>query len=259
MWFSRLQIATFPFLVPSAFTLLGSSWQFFVRQPLLKRVLLEMLYLPTALLFIVIELGSESSMAFLWLQTQSGATPLSIHALLLLVNILFSLWLLWGIACVLVIGRRIIKNPAGRSRSSMSVVRREAFQYVLPLFLTDLLRDCITALWSLLLVLPGIIYRTRTAFFAIVTVCEGKEYRDALKGSATVVKGRTWMVFWQLVSLMLLVLIPAWVCTIAIFLVVDLPGSLGLPLVSFIAAIPLSIGFLFYQLATVHLYKALKS
>ncbi len=230
-----------------------------MKQPLLKRVLVEMLFVPIALLFIVIELGRANSNVFLWVQEQSGATPLSIHALLFLVNVALSLWILWGFACVLVVGRRIIKNPAGRSRSSVSIVRKEARKYVFSLFLTDILRDCGTVLWSILLVVPGIVYRTRTAFFAVVTICEGKEYRDALHGSSATVRGSTLGVLWRLIGLYLMLVIPAWIMTFFIFRIAQAYIEQAVFVAALLSAVPLSIAALFYQLSTVHLYKALKS
>lgn len=245
--------------MPSAFALIGSSWQFFRKQPLLRRVLAEMLFLPMALLLTLMEISQENSFVFRWVVTQTHATPLSVHALFFLFNIAFSLWLLWGMACVLVVGKRIIKSPAGRSRSSFAIVRREAARSVIPLFLTDILRDCITILWTFLFIVPGVIYRVRTAFFAVITVCEAREYRDALRTSDAAVRGHTFAVFWSLLILGASLLLPVWLILIAAFSVAERAGGFWPFAATILSGIPCAFAFMLYLLASVHLYKALKS
>jgi Na+/proline symporter len=60
----------------------------------------------------------------------------------------------------------------------------------------------------LLLVVPGIIYLFRTAFAQIIIVCEGLQYRSALRRSQDLVRGRTGTVAWTIILLSLTVFVP---------------------------------------------------
>ena len=126
----------------------------------------------------------------------------------ILLNIIILFLGIWGTACFLVMGKRLIKSPAGRTRSSFKLVRKQGAHLIVPLFLTIMLRICITLLWSLLLIVPGIIYYIRTSFFGIVIAYEGKGYRSALNRSKDIVKGHTWIVFLYFVGIALTVSIP---------------------------------------------------
>jgi len=139
-----------------------------------------------------------------------GETDLRPVFLLIAMQIAFSLFLIWGVACILLVGKRVLSaNGAGRNRTSFRVVRKEARKYVLTLFFTGILRTCITILWTLLLIIPGIIYSLRTIFYHITIVCEGKEYRSALHKSISVVRGHTWKVFWYMLGLGFSLFVPA--------------------------------------------------
>lgn len=54
----------------------------------------------------------------------------------------------WGQACTLIVAKRLVASPAGRTRTSFSAVRAQAKKYIGALFLTELLRSCITILYS---------------------------------------------------------------------------------------------------------------
>ncbi len=124
------------------------------------------------------------------------------------VQIALSIITVWGIACVLLVGRKLVQSRAGRTRSSFGAVRREAAGYVARLFLTGILRDCITILWGLLLIVPGVIYAIRTAFYSVIIIDEETAYRDALKRSRAIVDGHTLLVFFAMLGMTIVVFAP---------------------------------------------------
>ncbi|MDD5751130.1 MAG: hypothetical protein PHS73_01255 [Candidatus Peribacteraceae bacterium] len=129
--------------------------------------------------------------------------------LITLAGVLLSVIMLWGTACTVLVGRRLIQSKAGRSRSSFAALRREGAHYVLPLLLTGILRACLIILWGILFIIPGVIYGIRTVFYTFTVVLEEKGFRAALRRSQTIVRGRTWRIFWKLVVLALVLYLPA--------------------------------------------------
>lgn len=119
-------------------------------------------------------------------------------------------FMLWGQACTLVVAKRLVSSPAGRNRTSFKAVRKEGKKYIAALFLTELLRSIITLLWTLLLIVPGIIYSIRTIFYDIMMVEKGKiTYgRPALRRSIDIVKGNTWNIFWRALGIAVCVFVP---------------------------------------------------
>ena len=132
-----------------------------------------------------------------------------VTVLILLVNILLSIVMLWGTACIVLIGKRLTQAKAGRSRSSFGTLRKQGAHFVLPLLLTGILRACITILWSLLFIIPGVIYGIRTVFYTFTVIFEEKNFRAALRQSADIVRGRTWGVLWIFLVLGMILYLPA--------------------------------------------------
>lgn len=64
----------------------------------------------------------------------------------------------WGLACVLLVGRRMVINRAGRSRTSFRLVRTESARLILPLFFTSLLRSIVTFEWALIAIIPASLF-----------------------------------------------------------------------------------------------------
>lgn len=185
--------------MPSAFELIGNSFRFWRKQPVLTTVTIVLIWLPL-LLQSLLTRGLEPMM-----KTQKlNAIIVSLLALLLVIALMA-----WGSACVLVIGKRMLGSAAGRSRTSFRAVRAQATGFVIPLLLTDILRTINTFLWSLLLLVPGIIYGTRTIFAPVIVVAEGISYRPALKRSKESVHGRTGRIFWRLLTFLLVLALPA--------------------------------------------------
>jgi len=190
---------------------------------------------------------------FVW-----GQTDIRPLILLFVIQLALSIILIWGVACTLVVGRRMIKSKAGRARTSFSVVRKEGGKYVLNLLITGILRDIFSFLWGLLLIIPGIIYALRTAFYHVVIVCEDSGYRASLKRSKEVVKGHTWTAFLYLFGLGFVMFLPVILISGILGEVVSAFDSRLLPAVYIISSVLMSLAILIFTLSTVLLYAEIK-
>jgi hypothetical protein len=114
------------------------------------------------------------------------------------------LLLIWGVCAVLIVGKRLLAAKAGRSRSSLKVVMREARGIIIPIVLTGIVRTLIATLWSLLFVIPGIVYLIRTSLHSIVIAEENIAYLPALQKSAELMKGHAVRFLGRMITLALL-------------------------------------------------------
>ncbi len=198
----------------SPFSILGTAWKFYRKHGILNRAFLWLLLPPITLDLVVIDLTRPDAMLYQAFIAPLDVTPTSLFLLSILAHVVLTLWLFWGTASVLLIGKRIAKSAAGRSRSSFSTVRQQAAKLTVPLFLTDILRDCFTIFWMILLIVPGLIYRVRTVLYPVVTICEGLEYRAALHRSQEIVRGHSWATLWAVLGVSIpLVLAPTLIYT----------------------------------------------
>lgn len=130
----------------SAFVTTGSAWRFFRTQPLLNQVTGWLFIAPLTLSFvcdiIVTKYDALFTNLFSITTTQLGITAF-------IVQLLLSIWVFFGYGATLTVGERIVKSKAGRSRSSIQAVYKTGKTMVLPLFLTSIIRDCITFLFAL--------------------------------------------------------------------------------------------------------------
>ena len=78
----------------------------------------------------------------------------------------------------------------------------------------SLLTAVLVLLWSLLLIIPGIIFSVFYTFAIYVFFCEGKRGMDALRRSRSLVSGYFWPVFGRILFLLLVTLIFAFVITL---------------------------------------------
>lgn len=183
--------------MPNLFTLIGDAWRFYQKQPVLNSVILWLFFIPGALINVLVTMLD-------WVPEERLDISLLMVGLMLMLSIL----MVWGTACVLLVARRTVKTSVGRTRTSFDTLRYEASALILPLLLTGILQACFVILWSILLIVPGIIYQIRTSFYHVVIVTEGKTYRAALKRSRDVVKGHTWQMLGYLIGLWLCLYIP---------------------------------------------------
>lgn len=234
--------------MPNIFSIIGSVWDFQKRQPVLVTILFWLIILPL----------TGTNIVTRWMISPSGMITMNISPEFIvgwLGIICFQLILLWGIACVLLVGGRLLSHSAGRSRTSFRAVRNQALAFVIPLFLTGILRTCLTFLWTLLLILPGIIYQVRTTFYAVITVCDRTPYRAALTKSKELVRGQTWRVFKYLLGLSVLTFIPAYLLTVASSSLINALDSRFLSVTDLIDGTANGISLLFFTLSVVILYR----
>ncbi len=145
-WYNQLSMAKSS-TSTNPFRLLREAWAFLRSQPALLHVLLWLMIAP---------LVAFDALTLYWPQSdvesirQIGSVGYGLASLLFIVTTF------WGLACVLLVGRRMVINRAGRSRTSFRSVRREASALIFPLFFTSLLRSIVTIEWALLALIPGI-------------------------------------------------------------------------------------------------------
>ncbi|MDD4319222.1 MAG: hypothetical protein PHW10_02780 [Candidatus Peribacteraceae bacterium] len=221
---------------PSAPSLLRAAWAFAGRQPVLGSLLLWLLVVPATAADGLLRTGLPQQ---LLRQESVGIAPLF--------TALFWAITLWGWAAVLLVGKRMIRNRAGRARSSFRRVAGDALPFVLPLAGTALLQACFILyrsllyllpsllfllllslrqpvtelpprmLWPLLLLtpllLPACAYALRTFFFEIVILAEGKTFRAALLGSIDKTRRRTVRILRALLVLAGMTLLPGWIAS----------------------------------------------
>lgn len=133
-------------MIVSPLTLTGNAWQFYKKQPLLNQVIGWLIIAPLTCSLLV-QVGLEQYNQVLMELWNISNRQLQIVGII--IEFLFTLWLLWGLGSILVIGTRIIKSSAGRTRSSFSTVHEKGKKLVVPLLLTNLIRECITVLLAL--------------------------------------------------------------------------------------------------------------
>ena len=236
--------------LPSPLSLLQSAWRFYRKQSVLTSVWIWLLLLPLFANTLISHEMNPVEGEYIW--DKEWIAP-SVLALLIL-----GVLILWGEACILLVGKRMLQHKAGRTRTSLRAVCRQARKYIVPLILTSILRACYTLLWSLLLVIPGIIYTLRTIFFAIVVVAEGKAYRPALHSSIAMMRKRTMRVLLRLIGTAILV----FVIPIAIDLLLNQSATASMmPLATAVALVHAAVwsfASLLYTLSLVALYAYLK-
>lgn len=122
-----------------AFRFVGASWTFFWRQPALRTATFAFVFLP---LLAMAALGMDAAM-------DAASDRPEYTAVFLVLYLGATVMLTWGTACVLTVGRRLLQAKAGRLRTSFKAVRGHAAGLIVPIILTEILRGCITFLWSL--------------------------------------------------------------------------------------------------------------
>lgn len=124
------------------------------------------------------------------------------------IALLLSLPILWGEACLLTVGRKLVDQKAGRPTTSFAALRRQTIRLVGPLLLTEILYYCFAFYWLLALIVPGMLFLVRSSLYAMIVVYEDRPYNDALHRSRELIYGRTWQILLALLSLAALLLLP---------------------------------------------------
>ena len=173
---------------PSLLPALRTACGFVRKQPILLDIALWFVLVPAAIADAAIGSLAKGGWQTNLLAASGGvrnATP-AVLMLMLVVGV----FTLWGQAATLIVARRMLKRSAGRSRTSLRAVAREARGFIIPLLLTEILWTASIVLWGLALLIPGIVTAFRGIFFPVIIVTEGQEaYRAALRSSASVVRG----------------------------------------------------------------------
>ncbi len=273
----------------SPITLLRSSWRYFWKHSALQRILLWFFILPEALQMLLASTNAPPPLLVTAYREWQLAEFLSV-----LGSLALGIIMLWGSACVLLIGKRMIQNRAGRSRTSFRSVRKDALPLIVPLFLTSLLQVCFLFYRSLLyiipasialylvasgryasvlslsrlpgiflaltpLLIPAFLYYCRTFFYSTALVTEEVKYRGALRRSSELVTGKILPLLWRVVFLSLFTVLPSSVLSSAIDYALPAPSTAVLILSVIIRSALLSFGSVFFVLATVALFGSLRN
>ena len=184
-------------MLQPAVSYIGTALRFYKKQPLLNPVVGLLLVLPY-----VIASGFDMAMSAFSTSIQNtfGMSAMQVQVLYFVVQLLLTLWIIWGIAAVMSIGMRLIKSAAGRTKSSLQSVVKQSRTLILPFFFTGLIRDCIT----LLLVLPYCI--AVTAYLLTQPADELNAFIATLK--ETVIQQSQTAEFNSTIALVMLVLLP---------------------------------------------------
>jgi hypothetical protein len=232
--------------MPSILTFIGESWDFCRKQHAIMQIGFWLLFLPSLVAGLLTDFEMRN-------EALIEAKP-ELVILLILGYIAMALVMTWGSVCVLIIGKRLLQAKSGRTRTSVKTVRAQAGPLFIPFVLTEILRGLITTLFTLLFIIPGIIYAVRTVFFPIILVAEGLAYRPALRRSAEVVRGQFWNVFITVVGLALLTLIPGQILTgIFSYMAKDAPPAIILAS-NVASSIVITISVVIYHLSLIQAY-----
>lgn len=199
-------------MLQSPFALIGSAWGFYRKQPVLNEIAFWLFFLPVAAVDAfqgVVGMASIVGAQDIEEVTISSMNGMEVAMTIPLVAVVLY-FMFWGQACTLMVSKRMLSSPAGRTRTSFSAVRAQAKKYIAPLFLTEVLRTAFTFFWALLLFVPGVIYSVRTLFYDIIMIENGKVAygRPALQKSKDIVVGRTWDILWRLVIIGISIFLP---------------------------------------------------
>lgn len=274
--------------MPSVFSVIGASWEFYRKQPVLNSVLAWLLITPLTLHGILLTPEGDKGTTILGdaLAENLAMSDTAITFLTGILTLAFSIWVLWGQASVMVVAKRLLQSKAGRSRSSFSTVRSESSAVIIPLFLTELLRGCATLLLTvpallvltmantfgssdsalqlvslflfLCLLIPPAFFQLRTYFYDLLIVTEGTAYRGALKQSNAMILGKSWQCLGKLTGLYALLLLPAIAVGAATDEAIATFAPSLFPVSQIIGSTLLAFAILFITLSSVGLFGALK-
>lgn len=243
---SSARISAIRAILPSLLPIIGESYAFCKRQQAVAHVTFWFLFLPSLATAHLADYGTTHR-EFLQLRPE-------MNIIFNIGYIALSLIVVWGSVCILSIGKRLLQAKSGRTRSSFKTVRMQAGPFFIPFLLTSILRSIFTVLWTLLLIVPGIMYFIRTLFFPVIVVCEGMAYRPALKRSQDIIRGRTGSVFVNILGISLLTFTPAMVLDLIFsFIAKDAPFAIQLA-ANVASSILTSFALVLYLLSLIQLF-----
>jgi len=125
-----------------------------------------------------------------------------IKIILLIVSIIFS------IISTIIIIKFIHNNPA---EFKLGNEINKAFKLIWGYICVSFRTSIFVLLWSLLLIIPGIIKSIQYAFSLFVYLIEGKKAKESMETSRALVKGRGWKVFGYTLLLGIIIMIIYWI------------------------------------------------
>lgn len=163
----------------------------------------------------------------------------------------------WGEACVLVTGRSLL-GKKDVSPKTFDAIKQESSGLIVPLFLTELLYTCFSVFWAILLIIPGIIYGIRAAFYYVIIGTEGISYREALNRSKDIVRGKTWDAFLAMVTIAIVLFAPVLLAATILYSTVETIDARFVHVVSILQNGAMSVMTIIAILSMMLLYKQLK-
>ncbi|MCX6795654.1 MAG: hypothetical protein NT165_02955 [Candidatus Falkowbacteria bacterium] len=183
-------------LIP-VFDLFENSWKMYWSN--FKNLVTISLYGLLAILAIFAGVALIAGLATLFLMKGQDSMVLSVVIKVLIVIIALATLALaiWYSTRAKAATYLLIKNGFSSVKSSWE----ESKGLFTPFFLLSLLVLVLVLLWSILLIIPGIIFAVFYSFAVIIFIFEGKKGMSAIKASKELVKGYWWATFGRLVFL----------------------------------------------------------
>jgi len=194
------------------FEIIGAAWSFYKKQPVLNQITFWLLFVPIGLIDAISGLIDTVAAQGFTLDGKDIQSMTSMEfAITIPIIICLAYFLTWGHICVLMVAKKLLNSSAGRTRTSFKAVRDQSKKFIIPIILVTILRAITTLLWSLLLIVPGVIYSIRTFFFDIIMIEKGTVLygRETLEMSTKLVKGHGWTIFTTLLAISVCVFVPA--------------------------------------------------
>ncbi|MEN9561457.1 MAG: hypothetical protein RIQ56_730 [Candidatus Parcubacteria bacterium] len=247
------------YTLPSPLILLQEAWEFYRKHSVFNWIAIWLLALPFWILTVLqsVSFNDVEPVTPPYPPLLSTDDPVTV-LLFVLGALLMTVVTTWGTAAVLFVGKRMVSSPAGRTRSSFKAVRKASLHLILPLLFTMILRSCFIVLWSILLIIPGLIYVVRTALYQPVIVCEDRSYRKALRESKALTRGQFWSVLGALIVFVIALFGPASLFDLLNALAASRLDVRLLLLGDLISSVLFAYATMLFLLALTALYRALK-
>lgn len=265
--------------MPSFFSLIATAFRFYKKQPVLNTIVFWLLFIPQSVIDAMINI-TDRAIAQGFSSLSDNTTNGVAIAIASLIAIFLVYFMVWGQACVLLVGKRIISSPAGRSRTSFKAVRSQARKFIGPLLLTSIIRTvlcfllCILAIIPLAFIdklpiiafrillgisfVPALVFFLHTAFYDIIIVSGKSTYFAALSESNAVVQKRTLRTLFYFLGFGIVLIVPPSLVEVLATLATETAPVAALP-VQILSNAIYSYALMFFMLTSIAFYKAMKS
>lgn len=127
--------------------------------------------------------------------------------------------LLVGTFAIIIIVKATAAILEKKGSTDMNQLLNFSLKRWLPVVITSVIATILTGLWTLLLIIPGIIFATYWSFAGIIAILENTGGMNALRMSKTIIQGRWWK-FFGIQILLALVAIVLVIITESLFVLV---------------------------------------